>query len=203
LVLYVPFLILVLFERPMSVLRLTFLVWLFFAANVVFAQDTVYVNTRNLILRDRPETRYNVFAVLQAGCPLQVEPYDDGYISNKSVKSRFYRVLITYANDAGGYSRIFGWIEKRFVVPTLVKVTVPGADKSGTKPLTELMQPVHPLNGENKFNASQFPPPVYKGAEYQPGVAKRVYHNGPRGGCYYLTSNGRKVYVDKKFCTGR
>ncbi len=187
----------------MSLLRLTILVWLFSAANVVFAQDTVYVNTRNLILRDRPETRYNVFAVMQAGCPVKVEPYEDGYKGNKSVKSRFYRVLLRYANNAGGYSRIYGWVEKRFVVPALSKVTVAGTDKTGTKPLTELMQPVHPANDENKFNAAQFPPPAYKGGEYQPGIAKRVYHRGPRGGCYYLSANGRKVYVDKQFCGGR
>ena len=85
----------------MGLLRLTFLVWLLIAVNIVSAQDTVYVNAHNLILRDRPETRYNVFAILQAGCPLKVEPFEDGYKNNKSVRSRFYRVLISYGNDAG------------------------------------------------------------------------------------------------------
>ncbi len=187
----------------MGLLRLTFLVWLLIAVNIVSAQDTVYVNAHNLILRDRPETRYNVFAILQAGCPLKVEPFEDGYKNNKSVRSRFYRVLISYGNDAGGSNRIFGWVEKRFVVPALGKVTVPGTDKTGTKPVTRFMLALHPGNDENKFNAGQFPPPLYKGAEHQPGAAKKTYHSGPRGGCYYLNASGRKVYVDKKFCGGR
>lgn len=28
----------------------------------------------------------------------------------------------------------------------------------------------------------------------------RVYHTGPRGGCYYYSSSGRKVYVDRSYC---
>ena len=28
----------------------------------------------------------------------------------------------------------------------------------------------------------------------------RVYHTGPRGGCYYYTAGGSKVYVDRSNC---
>lgn len=28
----------------------------------------------------------------------------------------------------------------------------------------------------------------------------RVYHTGPRGGCYYYSSSGRKQYVDRSYC---
>ena len=31
-------------------------------------------------------------------------------------------------------------------------------------------------------------------------TAKRVYHVGPRGGCYYYDGNGNKVYVDHSYC---
>ncbi|MBX3289566.1 MAG: hypothetical protein KF855_09495 [Acidobacteria bacterium] len=31
-------------------------------------------------------------------------------------------------------------------------------------------------------------------------VENRTYILGPRGGCYYLSKSGAKVYVDKKFC---
>ncbi len=27
-----------------------------------------------------------------------------------------------------------------------------------------------------------------------------VYHRGPRGGCYYITESGNKVYVDRSIC---
>lgn len=30
--------------------------------------------------------------------------------------------------------------------------------------------------------------------------AARVFHRGPRGGCYTYTSTGRKQYVDHSFC---
>ncbi len=31
---------------------------------------------------------------------------------------------------------------------------------------------------------------------------QRQYITGPRGGCYYINSNGNKTYVDKSFCAG-
>ena len=34
----------------------------------------------------------------------------------------------------------------------------------------------------------------------QTGTAALTYIKGPRGGCYYLSSSGAKVYVDKKNC---
>ena len=39
-------------------------------------------------------------------------------------------------------------------------------------------------------------------------VNDRCYHNGqrlyegPRGGCYYINSNGNKTYVDRAECAG-
>jgi len=29
---------------------------------------------------------------------------------------------------------------------------------------------------------------------------KRVYYKGPRGGCYYISKTGSKVYVDRSVC---
>ena len=36
--------------------------------------------------------------------------------------------------------------------------------------------------------------------EKKPEQVEKVYHRGPKGGCYYLTDNGEKEYVDKSFC---
>jgi hypothetical protein len=30
--------------------------------------------------------------------------------------------------------------------------------------------------------------------------ATRTYYRGPRGGCYYISSGGSKVYVDRSLC---
>lgn len=32
---------------------------------------------------------------------------------------------------------------------------------------------------------------------------ERVYHTGPRGGCYYVTSSGERQYVDRSMCQER
>jgi len=32
---------------------------------------------------------------------------------------------------------------------------------------------------------------------------ERVYHTGPRGGCYYVTNSGNKQYVDRSMCQER
>lgn len=31
-------------------------------------------------------------------------------------------------------------------------------------------------------------------------ASSRVYHTGPRGGCYYYSASGRKNYVDHSWC---
>nr|DAJ43361.1 MAG TPA: nuclease-like protein [Caudoviricetes sp.] len=36
--------------------------------------------------------------------------------------------------------------------------------------------------------------------EKKPEQAEKVYHRGPKGGCYYFTDKGEKEYVDKDFC---
>ena len=48
------------------------------------------------------------------------------------------------------------------------------------------------LNNNTSKNSD--PPrksPSYKG---------RVYRTGPKGGCYYINSNGKKTYVDRSYC---
>jgi hypothetical protein len=38
------------------------------------------------------------------------------------------------------------------------------------------------------------------GGSSRSSAAGRVYHTGPRGGCYYYTGSGRKQYVDRSNC---
>lgn len=44
--------------------------------------------------------------------------------------------------------------------------------------------------------------PVYRPSTSFPrtSAADRVYITGPRGGCYYISGSGRKVYVDRSMC---
>jgi hypothetical protein len=159
--------------------------------SIACAQQTVYVNTANLVLRDRPEKQYNVFAVLQPGCPLKIESYEAGYKNDKKVTARFYQVSIDYRDNENINHHIGGWVEKNYVSQT--------PKQNSGRNITELMKVVVPDDNET-FNASQYPPLKYKGAEIQPGPPKRIYHKGPRGGCYYLNGAHKKVYVDKSLC---
>ena len=184
---------------------LRFLVFILLSAVSAIAsgQEVVYVNTDNLVLRDRPEKMYNVFAILHASCPLKVERYEDGYKNDKAVTNKFYQVSISYNSDNGIHHYVGGWVLKKFVVTDLSKITVPGVD-TASQSLVSIVPLVRYMGDDehnpNKGNAAQFLPPKYKGGEKQPGQVARIYHSGPRGGCYYLSGKGKKVYVDKKFC---
>lgn len=49
----------------------------------------------------------------------------------------------------------------------------------------------------------QAEPPSAEQGEVAPRRSEgtRVYHRGPRGGCYTITASGRKDYVDRKHCS--
>ncbi len=169
----------------------------------ISAQEYVYVNTRNLIMRDRPKKLYNVYLVMQPPCPLLVERYDDDYKDNKEVKDKFYRVSISYNDSDGIHHYVSGWVLKKYVVHNLYQVTVPGLDTRSQVPPSPML--LSEYVGPNKYdrdfgNAAKYQPPVYKGGEKQPPPFKRQYRTGLRGGCYYVNQKGHRIYVDKHFC---
>ena len=174
-------------------------------ADNLHGQEYMYVNTDNLILRDRPEKVYNVFAILHAPCRLKIEPYEDGYRDDKAVTRKFYQVSISYADDDGIHHYTGGWVEKRYMVNDLDKVTLPGADKSAEIEASVVV--MIPYMGDDEHNpnggnAGAFQAPKYKGGEKQPPPYRKVYQLGPRGGCFYMNRKGNKEYVDPKFCKG-
>jgi hypothetical protein len=185
-------------------MTLRFLIPLLFVlpGNAV-AQDYLYVSTNNLILRDRPESTYVVLDILHAGSKLKRDSSDKGYLKDKQVTTRFYQVELNYQNEEGHSVYTHGWVEKKYVVPNIKMVTAPDADT--TLDLIHSPVPLIKYGGDgpdpNGKNYLLYPYPKYKGGEKVfPGEEKRVYHSGPRGGCYYLDKRGRKVYVDRKYC---
>ena len=183
-----------------------FLILLLIIPDSVFGQEYVYVNTDSLILRDRPEKIYTVFAILHVPSQLKIVANDNGYINDKAVNARFYQVSFTHWKQDGTSLTKYGWVEKKYTVRSKAAITVPGADTTADLLFTDV--PSIPYIGSdekdpNPVNCAKFPYPRYKGGEKHfdlPVKNKRVYHTGPRGGCYYLSGKGRKVYVDKKFC---
>src|SRR5437763_587365 len=82
-----------------------------------YGQEYVYVNTDNLILRDRPEKKYMVLAILHAPCMLKVENYEDGYKNDKAITNKFLQVSFAYKDDETHRSVLYrGWVEKKYTV---------------------------------------------------------------------------------------
>lgn len=184
--------------------RQLLLVISFLISTCGWCQEYVYVNTDNLILRDKPEHSYRVLAILNAPTKLEIVHSDKGYDHDKAVHQKFYEVRVLYKENKRGHT-IAGWVEKRFVVSDAKKVTVAGIDTAEEVNIDEVeLQPYAGDAGHspNKFNGDRFPPPKYKGGETFKTASqqKRVYHKGKRGGCYYIDKAGRKVYVDKGLC---
>jgi len=170
------------------------------------AQEFVYVNTDNLIIRDRPQRQYRVVAIAHAPCRLKVEPYEPAYWDSLAVKKQFYRVSLQFDDAKGIHNHFGGWVEKKYVVTDTAKINWPVAQKGLALSASIVKVPSYMGEDERSpdpMNYADFRYPAYKGGVNQPPPPRRVYHKGPKGGCYYMGKHGRKVYVDKRFCGGK
>lgn len=196
-------------------LLFTFLCLLFVCTYAIAQEDEksyLYVNTDNLILRDRPEKYYKVFAILHAPCKVELQPTDEAYQKDKSAMKRFYQVRLKYKDSEGRLYKITGYVEKQYMVADETKITaiVKETDKNLeiNASVVDLIPYFGPEdNSPNPDNAKNFRWPKYKGGEKtivsRPGSGPvRKYLLGPKGGCYYINAQGNKTYVDKKHCKG-
>lgn len=184
--------------------RLHALALLFILPCRLYAQEFVYVNTDNLIMRDRPEKIYNVFAILHAPSKLKIEPYEDAYINNEAVKRTFYMVSISYRDNRRIYHYVRGWVEKRYVITDKSKISAGGVDTVLDLDESEVASaPNKGFDYVQDGSQGSFLPPKYRGGEKPAATLTRMYHKGPRGGCYYVNQKKKKVYVDKHFCNGK
>lgn len=175
-------------------------------AGYTAAQEYVYVNTDNLIVRDRPEEQYMVYAILDAPSKLKVEPYEADY-NSKAIRDKYYHVSFSYTSDLGFHHYTEGWVMKKYMASSPAAVTWRGADTTDELVLTDI--PLISYVGSddydpNDWNYPEYPYPKYKGGEtHFKGTTNHTYRKGPRGGCYYVNGKGRKVYVDNTFCGHR
>jgi hypothetical protein len=174
-----------------------------FLIQILYAQEFVYVNTDNLILRDRPEQKYMVFAILHAGCKLTIDHTDIGYNKNKAVNARFYHVSHTYV-DSRGISHYQRRMDRKKICSLGPGVCCRAGHRNNSLAEIHLIPYIGTTEDDpNEWNYTRFPYPKYKGGEKHFIIAsryKKVYHTGARGGCYYISATGRKVYVDSKYC---
>ena len=176
--------------------------------NKACSQEYVYVNTPNLLLRQRPDPLYLVFAVLQPPCRLRLINLDGDKYYSKAITNRFYHVTLLSYDKKGRGATYTGWVEKKYMVkvrPSFPPDCLDTANESFFTPVHIISYSGEEEHDPNNWNCLNYPYPKYKGGEKSfPSTSKstpqRVYHTGSRGGCYYIGGTGKKVYVDGKFC---
>lgn len=185
---------------PLTLPHAAFCCILLCLASGARGQQYVYVNTDNLLLRNRPDREFTVYAVLHAPTRLKVAPYKNGY--NRSlVTNRFYEVHIAYTDGEGIYHFFDGWVDKRYVVKSPQQVRSIRNRRAADFWITWVVPTLGPNQDPSLHtNCDWFPYPKYKGGETTAPKLAHTYIKGPHGGCYYRAPSGRKVYVDKSFC---
>jgi hypothetical protein len=175
--------------------------WLFlvplFISGIAIGQEYVYVNAKNLLLRSSPNRDYEVVEIVHPPTRLRVEPYPEPYDRSKAIMARYYYVRLFYYRPDMWTRSCDGWVDKRYLVRSLSAITAPDTD-------TTLILSATSVRYDQK-TAFDFPPPRYKGGSppMMPVPAMpREYHTGPYGGCFYYSTNRKKVYVDSKYCNG-
>ncbi len=152
---------------------------------------TAVITRNNVLLRDSPEKDYVVEMILHRGCRVERDPAPtDGILAH---------IRFQYADSLGETHCYFGWVAKRYLTYDTLMV----ANRKNGPAFT--VAPLIPYGGgkehnPNKDNRRNYPAGRYRGGDPQPAPWVKKYESGSRGGCYYWNANGRKVYVDKKFC---
>lgn len=101
-----------------------------------------------------------------------------------------------------------GYISKQDVVASLDQINNPGADMATYKARYYYKYEPNYAYSETEEEISYSTP--VSGSTTKPRAASaykqaaprqsRTYITGPRGGCYYISAGGSKVYVDRSYC---
>ena len=159
------------------------------------AARTAVVTHNNVLLRDSPEKDYVVEMVLHRGCRVETDT-----LKGSVGHARFTHILFRYSDSLKVVHSIYGWVEQRYLTYDTLAIAPPKTHAAYTT------VPLTPYGGSrehnpNKDNRRSYPASRYRGGDPQPAPWVRKYQMGNRGGCFYLNPKGKKVYVDKKYCT--
>ncbi len=197
-------------------MRAALLILFLLATSHASAQKYMYVNTDNLIVRSGVRPDYDVLCVLHAPSQVEILPFEEGQAGSKAAGAKYAYIFAEYLG-LGLYTshRVNGFVEKKYLVSSLARVSVPGTDTTIEVAMTrtpldrykwhDCDASFHDL-GREYSNAREYPAPVYKGGPplpWPPKAKPRTYITGPRGGCYYFNDHHKKVYVDPDFCKGK
>ena len=128
---------------------------------------------------------------------LKVEKYgvikDKGDIFGNTIYSFKNETNVVALGYINGYFKVCyknfcGYIHEVWIVNNPFKKSIQTNNtnlKSSSNSIT------YPKNSSQYYNNSNY---KRKTSTY------RTYYRGPRGGCYYINSNGNKTYVDRSLC---
>jgi len=135
------------------------------------ANECVRVTASTATLRGRPSLTAKALDIVSKNTQLE------------SIAKRETWVLVQAEDYAG-------WIESKWIEPCV----------AGTVSKTPVL-PSSPAAMTSSGNSAATSPPTQV-ASSQPATSEtRTYTRGPKGGCYYINSSGRKVYVDHSLCS--
>ena len=123
-------------------------------------------------LRNKPDIFGDLIVALPSNTELRVE----------GLEGIYYRVHCSFGR---------GFVSKQLVRTTLNEIKYEKGYKAGYDSETPT-EAVSGSNSKSKSSSTYTPRKSYS--------SSRTYYTGPRGGCYYINSNGNKSYVDRSKC---
>jgi hypothetical protein len=134
------------------------------------ANECVRVTASTATLRGRPSLTAKALDIVSKNTQLE------------SIAIRETWVLVQAEDYAG-------WIESRWIEPCV----------ASTVSKTPVL-PSSPAAMKSSGNSVPLSPPTQVASSPPASSETRTYTRGPKGGCYYINSSGRKVYVDHGLC---
>jgi hypothetical protein len=168
-----------------------------------------FINKEAALLKERPDDKSQTLGKIHVGSYIEVKGYSDN--------SPYLKVAL---------KDITGYIRKEDVVDNLDKITVANADIAIYKsrqyykydPNYDYVAPVqtqsfyqqpsstgrsvssYGVKSSGNSGSSSSTRRASSTSSRSSSSAGRTYITGPRGGCYYINSNGNKTYVDHSYC---
>jgi hypothetical protein len=95
-----------------------------------------------------------------------------------------------------------GFVLATFLVNSLDKVTVssPNRETAFKGYFASFIKKSDSPSNSSSYQSSQFKSTPSSTKTTRSSEPSRTYYRGPRGGCYYYSSSGKKVYVDHSYC---
>ncbi len=164
------------------------------------AQEVRFSRYNQLPLQEMPGNGQPAIARLSAGDSVEVlsQPGAVAHVSQSTVQQY---VFVRHAATQG-------WVARQALVgsrdsvamPTVVAVPSPPASDGTARyvPVTEAARPYSAAGKNVRVTGTGASKPNY--AKHRTSSTSRSYYTGPRGGCYYINSSGRKEYVDRSNC---